>query len=201
MTLAIIFSAASLILWGFSFVFFLGLLRRRTGAERILSELREDADAIKEEISAATDRNVLLVEDRIKSLKTLMEDVDRRAGALTRELDRRSVREIAYAELGKTIAFKYPQGEAAESAPPPSGAAAPVTGGEAEAGPEMAEPSVPRSPPNASKKSPAKQSFADKVTELHLAGFSPDLIAAHLGAPQAKVDLAIAMIKNRGQER
>ncbi|MDR0710277.1 MAG: hypothetical protein LBF77_09445, partial [Spirochaetaceae bacterium] len=82
MTTALILSAGSIILSGFTFVFFLNYLKRRTGRDRILSELladlREEAAKIEREINAVTDRDVTLVEDRVKTLRALLEDTDRR---------------------------------------------------------------------------------------------------------------------------
>ncbi|MDR2786293.1 MAG: hypothetical protein LBB83_10310 [Treponema sp.] len=103
MTSALIFSAGSLILCGFSFVFFLNYLKRRTGRDRILSELladlREEAAKIEREINAVTDRDVTLVEDRVKTLRALLEDTDRRIAVYVREFERRRSQEETFAAL------------------------------------------------------------------------------------------------------
>ena len=103
MTTALIFSTGSLILCGFSFVFFLNYLKRRTGRERILSELladlREEAAKIEREINAVTDRDVTLVEDRVKTLRALLEDTDRRIAVYVREFERRRSQEETFAVL------------------------------------------------------------------------------------------------------
>jgi hypothetical protein len=103
MTTALIFSAGSLILCGFSFVFFLNYLKRRTGRERILAEfladIREEAAKIEREINAVTDRDVTLVEDRVKTLRALLEDTDRRIAVYAREFERRRSQEETFAAL------------------------------------------------------------------------------------------------------
>jgi hypothetical protein len=103
MTGALIFSAGSLILSGFTFIFFLNYLKRRTGRDRILSELladlREEAAKIEREINAVTDRDVTLVEDRVKTLRALLEDTDRRIAVYVREFERRRSQEETFAAL------------------------------------------------------------------------------------------------------
>jgi hypothetical protein len=103
MTTALILSAGSLILSGFTFVFFLNYLKRRTGRDRILSELladlRVEAAKIEREINAVTDRDISLVEDRVKTLRALLEDTDRRIAVYVREFERRRSQEETFAVL------------------------------------------------------------------------------------------------------
>jgi hypothetical protein len=93
MTLSVIFSAASLIICGFSFIWLLGYLRRRTGAERILRDFEEEVDRLIAGIDLAAERNLTLLEDKAKSIKALLETLDRRIAAYARELDRRNTQE------------------------------------------------------------------------------------------------------------
>ncbi|MDR1947900.1 MAG: hypothetical protein LBQ38_00745 [Spirochaetaceae bacterium] len=216
MTLAIVFSAASLILWGFSFVFFLSYLKRRTGQERILAEFREEVDLIITDINDVTDRNVVLIEDRIKSLRSLLEKTDRRINTLGRELDRRSVREIAYARLGRNLVRETGTGpdaapQALDAVPrdPAAASQAPAP----DATPQAPAPdATPREPGDAGvpegrdgggpegRLEPRHQSFTEQVAELYRAGLSADSIAARLDAPMAKVNLAIAMAERKWRQ-
>jgi hypothetical protein len=97
MNLALIFSTVSLVLSVFSFLLLRSYVKRRTGPERILAEFREEADNIKLEINQATVRDVDLVEDRVKTLRTLLEDTDRRIAVYARELERRRSEEEVFA--------------------------------------------------------------------------------------------------------
>jgi hypothetical protein len=106
--MALVLSAASLIICGFSFVFFGVYLRRRTGPKRILAEFKEEVDKIILEIDSTTERDLTLVEDRIKALKTLLENADRRVADIerhiavsVREQERHRTQEAAYAALGR----------------------------------------------------------------------------------------------------
>jgi hypothetical protein len=132
MTTALIFSAGSLILCGFSFVFFLNYLKRRTGRDRILSELladlREEAAKIEREINAVTDRDVTLVEDRVKTLRALLEDTDRRIAVYAREFERRRSQDETFAVLDRDAPLntaKNTRPAAGGAYPAPEKAAAP----------------------------------------------------------------------------
>jgi hypothetical protein len=218
MTLSILFSAAALVLSGFSFLFFRSYLKRRTGRERILGEFRDEIDKLIAEIDGAADRDAALVEERIKSLRALLEDTDKRIALYTRELERRQSQESAYRELGKNR-FRpaeppvpepavpeavVPEAPASgqEKALPPSGAppASPPVPAEPSHGPALkpeppSRPRFVRAPQGIAPKPPP---FAEQVAELYREGFSAELIASRLGAALAEVDLAIAILESRG---
>jgi hypothetical protein len=219
MDLPLLFSLASLIICGFSFVFFRAYLRRRTGPERILAEFREEADKLIAEIDAITDRDAGLVAERIKTLRELLEDVDRRIAVYTREVTRGKNQEAAYAELG----LKRPVLNARETRPGELKPFLPEkTETESALSPKTAEPrEIPGQNPEApetigdgSLKSqggprfirspkviePKPPSFAEQVEKLAKAGFSAELIASRLGTTLAEVDLAIALLPRRQNE-
>jgi hypothetical protein len=191
MLLPILFSSASLILWGISFVFFYSYLRRRTGPRRILGEFREEADKLIAEIDAITDRDAALVGERIKNLRSLLEDADRRIAVYTKVLDKGKKEEAVYVELGQKRSLlsareeRPPEktGDQAASNPPPLRA---VPEGEGEI---PKEPERPPAPPEA-----PLPTFAEQVENLAAAGLAPELIASRLGATLAEVDLAIALL-------
>jgi hypothetical protein len=145
-------AGASLVLWAAAFLYFRAYLKRRTGSERILGEFREEVSKLVAEIDAATDRDATLVEERVKALRGVVAEADRRLAALTRELERRSGAEQAYADLGRRA--PRPRNETASPEPlqnrrPPP---APYAGGsEAALGPAAAAAVAPppafRAPP------------------------------------------------------
>jgi hypothetical protein len=188
MDLSVIFSAASLLISGFTFIYLQAYLRRRTGAERILAEFEEEVNKLIAGIDAAADRDITLLEDKAKSIKALLETLDRRIAVYARELDRRNTQESAesaYAALGKglrsTLKVNPPEPEsAALPGDPAPGPAAPVEA----AGPRFIRSANPVKP---------KTPLTEQVLELSRNGFSPDTIAARLGVTLAEVDLALAM--------
>ncbi|MDR2516101.1 MAG: hypothetical protein LBC88_01820 [Spirochaetaceae bacterium] len=145
MALVFIFSLTALAVSAFSFLFFLSYLKRRTGRDRILAEFREEIDFMIRELNEVTVRDEVLVEERVKKLRALLEDADRRVeiferriAVFDRETGRRDTetavldelsrpaaaqedRAAAYARLGKrfTAPVLAETGEAA--AVPPGG--------------------------------------------------------------------------------
>lgn len=214
-----------LVLWAGSFIYFRAYLSRRTGAERILGEFREEVGKLVADIDAATDRDVQLVEDRMKALRTLLEETDKRIATMRREADRRGVEERAYADLGKRARSLslFPQDEpspdrsvlpganASSAASAASNAkiaaayrpAAPIEKTAARVPLEAETPPVPAAVQDEAREArfiraqmqiaPKEAPFAERVAELHRAGFSAEIIAARLGKTVGEVDLAIAL--------
>ncbi|MDR3167386.1 MAG: hypothetical protein LBT93_05535 [Treponema sp.] len=219
MDLSLLFSSASLIICGFSFVFFRAYLRRRTGPERILAEFREEADKLIAEIDAITDRDAGLVAERIKTLRDLLEDVDRRIAVYTREVNRGKNEATAYSELGLKrsvlnvretrpggITPFPPEKTEIESAVSPkpaeirNTAAKNPEGGAAGAG-DRKSPERPRFTRSPTAIEPKPPSFAEAVEKLAGAGLSSELIASRLGTTLAEVDLAIALLHRARNEK
>ncbi|MDR3160030.1 MAG: hypothetical protein LBU28_00270 [Spirochaetaceae bacterium] len=199
MLIPLLFSAAGLILWGFTFIYIRSYLKRHTGSD-LLRKWQDEAGRLIAEIDAATDRDSALVEDRIKTLRALLEDVDRRIAVYVREAGRQKNQEAAYAELGRRLpsAASSPA-EAVAVLPPPSPAAgetppgtAGLSGGGGPAAPEL--PRIIRSPQPVEPKPP---SFSEQVAALVGAGFSPELIASRLGVTLAEVELAAALFRRK----
>ncbi|MDR2758464.1 MAG: hypothetical protein LBB78_03700 [Spirochaetaceae bacterium] len=224
MYLPLLFSSISLILCGFSFVFFRAYLRRRTGTERILGEFREEADKLIAEIDAITDRDAALVGERIKTLRTLLEDVDRRIAVYNREVNREKKQEAAYVELGlkrsvlstgetPSSGIKSPSppevppekkgSETTLNQPTPESSdisgviSKPQKNDRNGKGASPGEPRFIRSPIAIQPKPP---SFAEQVEKMAGAGLSSELIASRLGTTLAEVDLTIALLHHKQNE-
>jgi hypothetical protein len=183
MTLSIVFSAASLILCGFFFLYFQSYLRKKTAPREILEDYREEVHKLIFEIDAATERDSLLVEERIKILKNLLGEVDKKMEVYAREFERRRSTETVYNALGRS-----PKAAAApRTVPPPPAAAEPSSA--APRPPEKPPAASPAPPPPAPDGRPLK----DQVAELAAQGLSPDAIAARLKVSVSEVDLIIAI--------
>jgi hypothetical protein len=214
MGLSLVFSAASLILCGFSCIFLLGYLRRRTGARRILEDFEEEVNRLIAGIDAAADRDITLLEDRSAAVKAMLETLDRRLAAYARELERREKQEAAlealapedadrgartegaYAALGRGIRSSLRVNPPEPPAPPAGSAAAPLETAEQ---PGPADPSgagAPSSGPRFVRPSAPVRSgmpLAEQARELYRNGFSPETIAVRLGATLAEINLALAL--------
>ena len=214
MSLSLLFSASSLALCAFSFIFFLAYLRRRTGAERILADFREEVDKLIAEIDGATDRDAALVEERIKTLRGLLDDADRRISVYVRELDRRRAQEKAYADLGKSP-IRYTEAPAAsalsEGSRLPAGGPLFTVSGESPPPPGRGQEEAPASQPDAPLfPRAARRSLSlglevkplplpERVAELYRAGNSVPQIAERLGVTLAEVDLAVALLQGKSR--
>jgi len=105
-----IFAACNLILFLFLFLFFLGYIKKRTTSAGVLKDHRLEIDKwIGEingsinEINGVTDRNLLLVEEKIIELKKAVEEADKRLSVYVKELEKNKTGETVYTNLGKGI--------------------------------------------------------------------------------------------------
>ena len=186
--LAVLFSALALAISIFSFFFFRHYLRRRTGQERILSELREEVDKIVRSIDETTERDISLIEERGKALRGLLDEVDKRLKLYIRELEKHREAEDTHAALiSKTQAPSYQElGKKRyrlnEQSIPETSAVP------AESLPAAEETvSVPAPPP----------SVGERIRELVRAGLTPSVIASRLGLSIAEVEFATALMERR----
>jgi hypothetical protein len=99
--LSTVISIISLALCVLFFVYCKRYLKRRTSQERILAEFKDEVYKLISEIDGVADRDATLIEERIKVLKTLLGDVDKRIGLHVQEMSRRRANEETYAELGR----------------------------------------------------------------------------------------------------
>ncbi|MDR1908837.1 MAG: hypothetical protein LBQ35_02855 [Spirochaetaceae bacterium] len=204
MTPSFFISAAALVVSCFSFLFLLRYLRRRTGEERILAEFRDEIDGMITELNEATVRDETLVEQRIRTLRALLEDTDRRIATYVRELERRQAQAAALDESGLSLAG---EGDSGAEEKPPAAPRPPATPPEAPAGgPFQAAPAAapppgevhPRIRRAARQIIPSPKPFAERAMELYRAGLSPGLIASKLGVTVTEVELTVTLAKRKG---
>jgi hypothetical protein len=186
----LVFSTASLLLCGFFFFYFHRYVRRRTSHESILAGCEDAVASLEAQIDAVTDRDARLVEERIRSLKKLLEDVDRRITLLSRLEDQRKPAEaLLYNSLGNRMRFPAVSvdptlpGAALASAASPAPVPQAVTAGEA----------LPAHVPEAGEDT---RSLVERVAELDRAGFSPELIASRLKVSISEAELALTVFRH-----
>lgn len=169
-------------------------IRRFLELENLLSGVREEARALIIELNETADRNVSLVEDRMKSLRELLDEVDRRIGLMKRELGTRVFEREIYAKLNKRrpIVPGAVEENVIQNEPPRN----PTMSAEA----TTSVPVDPVPPPipipeivHAAERIEKLKSPREQALELHRSGFSAELIAAKIGATVAEVELMIEM--------
>jgi hypothetical protein len=206
----LILSAASLCFCVFGFLFFRRYIDRKTAARELLADYRAETYRLIAEIDAAADRDSLLVEERIKTLKKLLEDTDRRISVYMREIQRSKAGEAMSASLGRGIRAALdsrpgteaaaPQAEAAPPAPVPpqeeaTREAAPQETVHQEAVQEID--AAEEEQPAAGKRRPKKAKLKAQIAELSAQGIPPAKIASRLGLSLAEVDLALNLLQAR----
>jgi DNA-binding NarL/FixJ family response regulator len=81
-------------------------LKQSVDPKAILESIREEVDRIIVELNSTTDRNITLLEDKVQSLSTLLEQADKKIGILRREIEKHELSAKVYSELagsGKQI--------------------------------------------------------------------------------------------------
>jgi hypothetical protein len=208
MMMPLVFSVISLCLCVIGFFFFRWYIERKTAARELLADYRTEVYRLIAEIDAAADRDSLLVEERIKILKKLLEDTDRRISVYMRELQRSKAGEAMYSSLGRGIRAaldsRPPQLEVSASLEPPTPAEMPVS----QEPPLPAEPPLLEtavSPPSrpstapaaaAGKRKPKKAKIKVQIAEMSAQGLSPAEIASRLDLSFAEVELALNLLKH-----
>jgi hypothetical protein len=203
MIMPLILSVISLCLCVAGFFFFRWYIERKTAARELLADYRTEVHRLIAEIDAAADRDSLLVEERIKTLKKILDDTDRRISVYMRELQRSRAGEAMYANLGRGIraALDSRPAPAAEAA----GVAEPVEAVEAIEAVEVTglqKPLAPVNPhqqeppaPQTAKRKPKKTRIKVQIAEMSAQGLSPAEIASRLDLSLAEVDLALNLLK------
>jgi len=193
----LVFSVISLCLCVAGFFFFRWYIERKTAARELLADYRAEVYRLIAEIDAAADRDSLLVEERIKTLKSILEDTDRRISVYMRELQRSRAGEAMYSSLGRGIRAaldsRPPQLESSAPAEPPVPVEPPVS-----PEPPPQEPPVPQEPPRntaAAKRKPKKTKIKVQIAEMSAEGLSPAEIASRMDLSLAEVELALNLLK------
>ena len=181
-------------------------IKRKISATELLAEYRAEVYRLNADINAVTDRDLMLVEDRIKKLKEILEDTDKRIKVYVQELDRSRTGEALYTSLGRGIraALKTPSETPPESpyespsrpehAPALSTQMPKLTLVRQESAPAPVSPSA--SSPSAPKP-PSKRQIRAQIDEMVKEGVSPSDIASGLGISIAEVDLAMNLMQSK----
>jgi len=77
-------------------------LKQSVDPKSILESIREEVDRIIVELNSTTDRNITLLEDKVQSLNTLLEQADKKIGILKREIEKHELSSKVYSELAQS---------------------------------------------------------------------------------------------------
>ena len=198
MTIPLTLSVISLCLCVLGFFLFRRYIDRKTAARELLADYRTEVNNLIAGIDAATDRDSLLVEERIKALKGILEDTDRRISVYIRELQRSKEGEAMYASLGRGIRAALDSRPPQPEPPPGNDEPSPLPQVQADEHSAKPQPETRRGSKNA-KSAHKKTRIRAHIAELSAQGLSPQEIASRLELSFAEVDLALNLLTGPGR--
>jgi hypothetical protein len=203
MNLALILAIASLILCILFFFYFRWYIGKKLIDESLIAKHRYETQKLVADIDMVTDRDARLVEERINTLKKLLEDTDKRIAVYLRELERSHAGEALYKNLGQSLSAGQaavpslkPAAGASPAFPHPSPAPRPET-------PAPGQPAVdsgalePKTESRQAGPGNEKQLLRIKIAELAAQGHSPPQIASRLDLSLSEIELALNLLKKR----
>jgi hypothetical protein len=201
MNIPFILSVASLCIVVFSFFFFRRYIARKTAARELLADYRTEVYRLIAEIDAAADRDSLLVEERIKTLKKLIDDTDRRIGVYMRELQRSRNGEAMYASLGRGIRAALDSRTPQLELIPQEETTTPPQEQKAETPPQETPPVQEADESAASRKRKQKKpKLKMQIAEMAALGIPPQKIASRLKLSIAEVELALNLLHRNSHD-
>ena len=194
MNAALVLAAISLALSVVLFFYFRWYMRfqQKRAAQELLDEYRLEVQGLIADINLATDRDSLLVEERIKTLKKLLEDTDKRIAVYVNELERGRSAEALYSKLGQDFRRAAPSSLVDERRP-----AAPADIATAIAAPETAAPQPPGQGETAHQDSVPieKHDLRMRIAELAVEGHGAADIASKLKISVSEVELVLRLLR------
>jgi hypothetical protein len=169
--------------------------------KEMLDRIRDEVEEIIKELNHTTDRNIGLIEDRIETLKGVLETVDKRLTLLRREAERHEVSSAVYTSI-LSRNRKSPGANTDTSADDASTSGAGAGGKPSAADSLFPEPS---SAPAGGRKTggipadpaPRRRDFKAEVLDLHRKGISAAIIASRLSSTLGEVELVISLQDGR----
>lgn len=172
--------------------------KNRFSSARILGDIRSEIDRLILDLGRETDRDVAILEDRIRGLRELMDEADRRILLADREESKRkSLPEIPVPREQPSKNTGTPTGRAVKQAATPD-LFAEETAPEArtEQTPEQTEPVIIYTKPRISRRESqieAEIPVRERAIQMARKDISPEIIAKTLGISQGEVDLILTM--------
>jgi len=193
MNLTYLFLIIFTVLLFFMFFYFRWYIKRRTSVSGQLEEYRTEVNKLKVDINSVTDRNLTLIEDKVKKLKEILEETDKRVSVYAGELENSRRGEALYTSLGRGIRAAL---RTEEEHAPASPLLSPVRPDVSITPPpaKSAQPAAEEPPPS---KPPSKRQIRSSIDLLLNEGLSPDQVASRLEISIAEVNLAMNLRRSK----
>jgi hypothetical protein len=145
-------------------------IERTLNLDKTLGKVRDEVGGLIRDLNQTTERNIIIIEERVVRLKELLGHADRQLEILQREAERRENSLKTYSHLRKVV---VPEQELPFREPVP---ATIVT---EQDGPVKSD----------------RAAMRKKVLELHRQGITPDMIAEKMEIPRGEVELIISVFQ------
>jgi len=159
------------------------MIDKRTGADVVLDEIRREVGAILTEMNQTTERNIELIEDRVSTLKAVLEKADRKLTVLQRESSRQDNAEKLYSRLSRSVPVTAEPADVVAGAAPLS--QPPTDNGEKRA--VQAEAAV------REESEDPKPDLKSEVLRLYRRGIAFERIASRVGTAVSEVELIVSL--------
>jgi hypothetical protein len=161
--------AIAVVVMAVGFLYLRNRIEKAFSSEEWISRIRDEIDELVLEMNQTAERNVALLEDRIKALDTLLDEADKRLLLMQKETDKSDLSRQLYTHLKKNVVPPR------EELPLSEGLQLSLADEEREL----------------EKKEPL--SLKDQVMSLYGQGFSSEIISNKLHSSIAEVDLIISL--------
>jgi hypothetical protein len=151
------------------FLYLRNKIEKAVSSEEWISRIRDEIDELVLEMNQTAERNVALLEDRIKALENLLEEADKKLILMQKETEKSDLSRQVYTHLKKNAVAPK------EEVPPSQGIQLTLADEEREH----------------EKEKPL--SLKEQVMSLYGQGFSADIISQKLKSSIAEVDLIISL--------
>jgi hypothetical protein len=170
----------------FMFFYFRWYIKRRTSVSGQLEEYRSEVIKLNADINSVTERNLTLIEDKIKKLKEILEETDKRVSVYAGELEKSRSGEALYTSLGRGIRAALRTEEAPALLSPVRPQELPPA--------KSAQAAAEEPPPS---KPPSRRQIRSSIDLLLNEGLSPDQVASRLDISIAEVNLAMNLRRSK----
>lgn len=169
-----VFAGILFILMAAGFIYLKLKVDKVISGEEWIRKIRDEIDELILEMNQTAERNVALLENRVKVLQGLLDEADRKLVIMQKETEKSDLSRQVYTHLKKqSVVPKLSEGE------PPG------------LFDEIALEPVKNEDDRGSVEAGDSRSLKDKVMDLYEQGFGAELISQRLGASISEVDLII----------
>lgn len=195
---------SSIILAGLVYILLVKKMHKERSSAAITEQVRAEIDRMIVDLNQTADRNIGLIEQRLKSLGDLIKEADHRISLLQKQADNLSKSMDTYSRLrpGNLTNPSSPSTSPATSPTTSKSAFAPEKA--AAAGTRAEQTPQPESRPSKKSEESATQansgggqSKRERVINLHRQGISADIIASRVDSTVAEVELIISMTEGQ----